>query len=805
MVLTLLSIFGMGRFAKSLKVENGPDATLAAHSAAHRALEEFRREFGDDSTFLLIVGGDVFSMDYLERLRNLHRELDKLDVPISAAPSSRLAAAASKAGTLDDFERESGMSNDQKGGGLFDQLTSLVNVRSTEWRDGSLHVGELLEEWPTPADLPALKARVLAEPTLVNRLISRDGRYSVIALRTGRMSEADSNKVYAAVDKISAKYVRPGFTIQSAGLPAFNAALGVMTTGDLGRLMMISQLVMIAVLAFLFRHPLGVLGPLLVVLNSVVFVVGAMAATSVPMTLIGTILPSFLIVAGIADSIHLLSEYRSLRLEGIPNDEAIVQTVVNTGTAIIFTSLTTFVGLVSLRYSELDAIRNMGTFGGVGTMVALFGSLTFLPAFLTLNRKSLLGARPELTGDSASLVDRVVQRLATISKPVELSGRISYRRTYAVTLAALGILLFAFLGIKRLTVRHDALDWFPAGNPLVAAYHVIDDKVGGSSDISLIVRTGHKDGLKSRKLLTGLEQLERDVRGYADPVTGEPIVGSSVSVLDPVRESWRAMHENASDKYAIPDSEAGVIDMLTVFESSAPEDLHQLASADLSTGLMQFRVRTIDSMRYIPLANRIEEGVKRFLGGQATVSITGAFFTSVTIINTLITDLVGSFGSSLLGIGVLLVLACRSLKVGIIAMIPNVIPILLVLGIMGWAGIPVNLANLLVAPIGMGIAVDDTVHYLHHFRARYDQDGNVDAAIDYALSRCGRALLSANLVLTLGFCVFVAGSMQNVQHFGLLTTLLIVLAVLCDLVLTPTCLRLFLRSSVTAPKALEVA
>ena len=356
----------------------------------------------------------------------------------------------------------------------------------------------------------------------------------------------------------------------------------------------------------------------------------------------------------------------------------------------------------------------------------------------------------------------------------------------------IALVLTALSLSSLLGVFHDPLAWIPGRYPIKEAFTQLDEHVGGTASIALLIDP--KGGsLVDRDLMLGLAALETHVHRYRDPVSGDAIVGNSTGVLDVVRESHRALRGGAPEQYKVPDSARGVTDMFTLFENSGPDELKRLATVDMARGLMTLRVKWLDAGSYGPLTEHVRRGVEAHISKLADVIFTGAVFTQFSVMSHLLADLIRSFGVALVVITVVMVLLLRELKLGLIAMVPNLMPIICVMGFMGAAGIAVDGANLMLASIAIGVAVDDTIHFLHQFRSHYRHHGRVESAIEHAFDHTGRAIITTSIILVGGFIVFVTSEMANIRDFGLLISLAIVLALVINLLFCPVLLRTFYR------------
>lgn len=819
------------------------EAFLDEDSPALVALEAYRDQFGRDDGFLLIVEGPVFSKPYLRRLRALHEKLAALDVEVETLNQSllerRRASNGSAArrgpgraerkvsksggrGKSDDadfsgFEIDtegegdsssSGSSSgaswgDEARGTIVDEITSLINVRRTVGypitrADGSkgygLSVSGFLDAPPTAADLPRLRREALADPLIGGQFVSRDAQLSLIVLRTQRMSAADSERVYRAIEKIADQAEAPGFQIHLSGFAVLASALNELILGEMRRLFAVAVLVLVLMMLISFRHPVGVIAPLAVVMLSIALTFGVMAVGRMDITLLTNILPTFLFCVGVGDSVHILSVYRDLRAGGIDNDEAIVSAVASTGKPVLFTSLTTAFGLLSFQFATVGAIRNMGLAGCAGVLGALLFTLLLVPVVLSFNRRGVLGGGRE--SRMARWLDRLLDVSASASGP-GLLGEVPAavaRRRRRITLALFAVVTLASgAAITRLQVWHDPISWLQPDEPVRVAFDKMDDHLGGTATLQVMLRAKGPRGVKDLELLRGLEKVEQHLKRYRDPTRGEAIVGSSVGLLDIVKETYRALNGGDPRYYRLPDTQGALDDTMFLFTQSAPDRLRRVVSTDMKTMQMTLRVHWLDATSYGPLVAYLNRGIEKYIGDRAEVTTTGAVHTLLSTVSSLLFNVLRSFGVAFVVITVLMVLMLGELRLALVAMVPNLLPIAIIAALMGLLGIPIDMANLLIASIALGIAVDDTIHFLHHFRAHFIRHGDREQAIRYSFRHSGRALVTTSAILAAGFAVFAVSRVVSLQRFGALIATTVVIALAIDLVFTPALLRTMRR------------
>jgi predicted RND superfamily exporter protein len=816
---------GMGLALPTLRSDNSLES-FTANNDAQATLEEFRDEFGRDDLFLVLVEGDVFTKAYVDKLAALHHELAAVDIDIASlghrrvsrqpAPAQPVAKASDEPSgdgpgdgedDFGDFEEDDEVAGDdfgdfeddeateddwgdEAGGTIMDEVVSLINARRTEGDGEGITVGKWMTPLPTEAQLPQLKSEILSDRNLVGRLVGERGQHSLITIRTQFMNEKDSIRVYDAVREIADRHSAAGFRVSVAGLPALAASLNRLMMRDLARLLVIALAVMVVILVVLFRHPIGVLGPVLVVCLAAVWTFGTMALVGIPMTVMTNILPVFVLCVGVGDSIHIQSVYRDHMRAGDASKDAVRKALATTGLPCALTTLTTMVGLLSFNFASVTSVRTMGTAAAIGTFYALVNSLVLLPVVLSFNRKSLLGVTKK---KSADVLDRVLDACSRMSRP---SGRRKVTVAVAAALAGGSIAL----GLLRVDVWHDPLAWMPRDDPTVRAFHGVDTHIGGTASVNLLIVPKGKRGMKDLELLRGLEKLDEDIRAYVHPEEGV-IVGNSISLLDVVKETNRALHASKASEYKLPDTQRGVSDRLFVFENSGRDELRRLATANLDKSHLSYQMRWLEATSYAGLVTHIENAIEERIPKElAEVRPTGTIFLAASVVTNLIYDLLRSFGTAFLVIAAMMILLFGELKLGLIAMVPNLLPIVLIMGLMGAVAMPIDINNLLVGSVVIGLAVDDTIHFFHHFQSRYKQTGQVEDSIDHSMKHSGRALVSTSVVLAMGFLVYTSASMINLVRFGLLVSAAIVFALSSDILLGPALLRTFYRDKSPSPQ-----
>jgi len=756
----------------SLEMDTSTEGFLHEGDPLRISYDEFRNQFGrDDQVMLAIETPNVFDRDFLARLRELHEAIED-EVP------------------------------------SLEEVSSLINARYTRGKGDELVVGDLLEDPPeSDADLARIESIARGNPMYQNLLLSEDARYATILVRTSAYSSLgevdplagfddpssepaggaperkfitgpENDAVVHALDAIVERFDAEGFRIYMAGAPAMMETMQRAMLHDMAIFTSLAVVVIVFALAFLFRGIAGVVMPLVAVVLSLLATLSIMSLSGTPITVPTQILPSFLLAVGVGYSVHILAIFYQQRRAGVDERASIAHALGHSGLAILMTSLTTAGGLISFSAAELAPVADFGIFGPIGVVMALFFTIVLLPPLTAVFPMGQAGAAGRERGERAS--QRVLVRV----------GNFAYRRAPFVTVVASGILVVAMLGALQLRFSHDPISWFPEDDFFRVSNDLMNEELKGSMFLEATIDTGVENGLHDPELLHHLDELRRRMSALQ---VEDVIVGKVLSVLDVVKETNQALNENRPEAYAVPDDRQLIAQELLLFENSGSDDLEDLVDSQFSMARITVKTSMTDGIQYDGFIRRLDRMFHDELGDDVDYEFTGLMMIMGGTINAMIRTMARAYLIALAIITPLLVLVIGRLRVGLVAMVPNLAPILITLGLMGWVGIPIDAFTLLIGSIAIGLAVDDTIHFMHHFRANFEATGDVQASIERTLHTTGQALLYTSVVLASGFFIYVFATMSNMVNFGFLTGLTIILAFLADLILAPALLTLVVR------------
>jgi hypothetical protein len=715
---------------------------------------EFRNQFGKDEFIVVAIkGSDIFSQDFLTGLRSLHQDI-KDNVP------------------------------------FLDKVTSLVNVRNTRGEGDELIVEDFLERWPgNPDDLNELKKRAADNTLYENYILNKEGTVTAVIIKplpcnpdaeglprdegTCRpMSNVQNREMITALDKTLKRYDGENFSVSMAGMPAVVEYLNITLEKDLGIIIPMIFVMVIIFLALLFRRISGVVYPVLIFAVSLLSALGIMAVLRIPMTGITSLLPSFMLVVSISDAVHILALFYPAFQKTGDREKAIVAAMEHSGLPVLMTSLTTAAGLASFTAAKVAPIADLGIVTPIGVFLALLYTVLLLPALLAVfpvRKKKSIARRERIF---ATIFDKIAA--ITCEKQWLVIGVFSV------------LLVLAMAGAARLRFEHNALKWFPKDSRIRMATEEIDREMRGTVSFDVVIDTGKADGLYDPDFIHSLEEA---VLKFGNYETEDLFVGKVLALSTVLKETNRALHGNNQEYYAIPDNGELIAQELFLFQLSGSDDLEELVDQQFSKTRLTMHVPYRDTSRYEQFVSDVRADLsKRFPDYDIVATGVNAIF--VEILNNVMTSMSRSYAIALILISVFMVLMLGKLRMGLLSMIPNLFPIIMIMGLMGWLKIPLDFGTILIGSITLGLVVDDTIHFLHNFGRYYDEHNDPKVATQKTLDTVGRAMLVTSLVLAGGFLCDLFSELTLNKYSGFLIASTILVALITDYFLTPAILSL---------------
>lgn len=757
----------------SISIDTSSEALLKKGDHSLLEYNRFRDQFGQAELIVIAVQSPhIFSRTFLKKLHSFHQDLEK-EIP---------------------YLRE---------------VTSLINVRRTRGEADVLIVEELLHDQPEDiTDLDRLKKEVMSNPFYLNYLISEDAQVTAVIIETEAsltdqpsredelldefddeppqpkmsaekpryFSENENRAVVAAINRVVERHHNKDFPIIVSGGPVVVAAFNRATMSDIRRCLVLALLSVAVFLAILFQRASGVLLPVIVVISGLLSTIGVMALTQVPIKITTTVIPAFLLSVGVCDSVHVLAIFYRVFDRGRSKRDSVIESFGHSGTPIVMTSLTTTAGVLSFLFADLRAITEIGIFAAAGVMLALLYTIVLLPPLLALTSIRKRASVP----NRILTMDRVLEGVADFATT-------RHKRIMMIS----GLIFMIFLpSIFLLNFSHNIVTYFPKESPYRQNLNFIDKRLKGSITLELVLDTHRENGLHEPDMLDRIELFGRHTQTFQPD---DLSVGKIFTVTDILKEIHQALNENDANYYRVPQDRQVVAQEFLLFENSGADDLERIVDSQFSKTRITIKTPWVDAVICKKFIEDVQQRLAERFQDSVSIHATGLMALLARAIMAAIYSMAKSYLVALVVITILMLVLIGNVKLGLVSMIPNLLPILTTMGIMGIFNIPLDINSLMIGSIAIGIVVDDTVHFIYNYQKFNQLTSNPYEAIHETMLGTGRALLITSLVLCTGFFILMLASLNHLVRFGFFTGITILIALAADFFLLPAIMIMLQR------------
>ncbi len=636
-----------------------------------------------------------------------------------------------------------------------------------------MEIKPLIEKTPaSESDFSYLQKRIDLNPFYIGNLISNDAGTLGIVLEVDLAEEEEKSTSELATETASSireilhgESEETGRTFYVGGSIITDAEIDQMMEKDISVFFPMAMAISALVLLILFRNIPSILFPILTVFLALTWTLGFKGMVNSPITPVSTTLFALITIIGIADSVHMISHYRLELPLKKDKKKALLEAYQRAGKPCLFTSITTAIGFSSLIVSDIPAIRSLGFFAGFGIMSAFFLSMVLVPLGLLLTKvkpKTVKHGNPR--GNMFAWI-----------------GAFNLKHQKSILIASLLVVVIMGAGIPKIHVEGSMLEYLKKKTLLRQDAEFLDERLSGISSIEVVIH-GDEESLKHPSVLKNIESLQELAERY-------PNVPVSYSIVTFAKLINRALHNDNPDYYRIPETREAVAQSLLLYELSGGSELEDYATLNYDTLRVSMRTRQMKQEEREKLIEDVETFTEQNLG-QFKVDITGFDHLVHKVTERITLTQIQSLGLAFLVILVLMFLMLGP-RGGLLSAVPNVFPIVFILGLMGYAGFNLNIATAIIASVAIGIVVDDTIHYFTHFKHEFQEIVERKAAMLSALHKVGPALCFTSLILVLGYLIFLFSETRMLMDFGILSSIAVITALGGDLFIGPVLLAKF--------------
>lgn len=797
----------MTRFQMEMSLESW----FRADDPIKTSLDDFRAQFGSDDGVYVVYktkDGDVFSEKSIATLKAFHEELDQIRLGLkplregggddAASPllqriikidsllNARYQVAdgdtlIAKKLLAQDFPQTE-VEREQKRLLAVSQDAFELAFYSKDFVHGGLRlktdfgvVPVQAQAVPETADLLAEDEFALTQPGSVDGALKQ----RIIDYKDMQMEE-----YLAFMKDIRELASRPEFEhfqfYFTGNAPMMEFAMGNMATVSM--LLGLMILVVMVLLWFLFRSVSAVVWPILTILCSAFWAFGLVSWLGMKLSMMISFSFMLILAIGIADCVHILSAYLYFRREGWEHRVAMSNAYRKTGLPVFLTSFTNAAGMLSLIVSDIPHIRVFGVSAALGVMVAFLFTIFVLPVLLDVwhpyNKKAI--ARAERKVNSYWLQRQLDKIPAFVG-----------RRGKSIVICYLAIFGVFVYGSTQVRIDSNLAELTKETSEFRISYDLVDQNMMGAQNMEFMLDFGSRDALKDPEVLKALDRLQTQIeQNYPR------FVKKTFSLADFVKDTNEVLHEGQAEYNVIPDDPRLAAQLLYLFDNANPDDRRDMVSDDYARSHISVTLKNAGSYEYTDFFAAMQHDLHEIFDPlkvkypQMNVSITGSLALMMELVDYISWTQIQSFASALVVVSIVLMFSLGTIQAGLIAIMPNLLPAFFTVGLMGLFDIALDIDTLIIAPLIIGIAVDDTMHFMAHYRDTWYELGDVDKALQSTIKEVGQAVVFTSVILGIGFSMLAFSDYLGHAKTGVFGSLAIFVALSSDLFLLPAVIKL---------------
>jgi uncharacterized protein len=723
-------------------IDNDLTAWFSRDDPVFQEYERFREEFGGTRTLIVALEGEgLFTRGMLATLQEMTADIDRVPTVqrVLSLASANIVAALPPVG--DDEE------------GI-----------------GTLVVRPLLEQ--AGGDPDRIRELALEDDLLRGHLVSADGRVTaiVISFDEERIDEVRAG-VIEQIHRIVDPRLPPGVVAHYNGSLEISETYNRVTLANQRRFIPPILAIILVVVYGMFHSIRKTILAAVSIGMSVIWTLGLYSLLGFTFNVLASMIPPLVMVLAISADVHIMQHFDYYRRRQGP-EAAFKSTIAHVFLPLAGASVTTSLGMLSLATSDVVAVKAFGIGAAIGIMVDLVVSIIFVPTVLVMLKPEW--HRPP----QEALFIGPMRRVAAFS-----SARPGLVLTGGGIVAAAAV-----LGLFRLHVDTNHINFFSERHPISVSARVIDRDLSGVYSFQVFLEAP-PDTMKQPDVMQRMDRLAGELRQLE-------YVRKVVSVADYVKRVHQELHDGDPAAAVVPDDTDVIAQELFVFAltDEGRRELERLVSSDYSRAQMSIQLASMSSdLVFAQVQEADRRAAAAFAGTGVRHTITGSGRLFSTLDHYLVRSQLSSFGTAFVTVFSVIFLVFRSFRYGALAILPNLLPVLAVLGTMGWLGISLNVATVMLASVALGVVDDDTIHFINRFRRDTRAGYGPDQAIQHATIYEGRAALTTTIINACGFAVLALSEYRPSAWFGGLLALTMVVAFLAEVLILPATIKVLPR------------
>ena len=715
-------------------IDNDISAWFSKEDPVFQDYERFRQEFGGTRSLIIALKAEspsvLFSQESLERLDRITGDIERVET--------------------------------------VQRVDSLATATIVDAVPDGLDVRPLLDRLSS-SDPEAILRRALDDDLIRGDLVSEDGTVTAIIVNFDEdRIDAVRAGVIQQIHGIIDPRLPPGVRAYYNGSLEISETYNRITLDNQRRFTPPILLVTVLAIYVTFRSWRKTLLSVVAIAASVLWTLGLYSLMGFSYNVLSSMIVPLIVVLAIADDVHIMQHWDEERRNG-DVESAFKATVSHLLAPLLGASATTSLGMLSLATSEVVAVRTFGIGSAVGIMVDFMISLVLMPTLLSL-------VKPET---------RETPHERYLLPPLRAIAGLSTRRPRLVAVGAIAVGVIAALGILRLRVDTNHINFFGKSHPISSSAAVIDRELAGVYSFQIMLE-GPPESLRTPDALQRIDRLSNELRRFES-------VRKVTSIADYVKRINKVLHDGHPDANVVPEQADVISQELFVFTlgGEGRHELERIVASDYSRAQIGIKLQSMSSDVVLQEVERADAMAKQaFAGTGITVMTTGSGRLFSTLDHYLVVSQMSSFATAFFTVFGVIFVVFRSARFGLLTIVPNVLPVLAVLGVMGYLDISMNIATVMVASIALGVVDDDTIHFINRYRREIASGASMDEAIQIATTYEGRASLTTAIINSAGYGVLLLSEYKPTAWFGGLLALTMAVAFLAEVFILPAIIKL---------------
>jgi len=635
------------------------------------------------------------------------------------------------------------------------------------------------EQRLTRDELLETKERLLNHKWVKGFLISKDTTTTAIVIELIPLADIVKRDTVDEIKKITQEIAGAKTKLHFTGVPLIEIEMNELSKKDKNTFVPITGLLIFIIVLCLLRSLTLAILCQINLMFIFIFSVGLFVGTGETFNIVTSIIGPILLAISIADSIHFLSHYREDYLNNGGNHTKSVKNAIKyVWLPCFFTSITTAIGFLSFFSSSIIPVKILGIYTAIGVIFAFIFTVVFLPSMLMISAK-----RPPLKKEHQNKIKNNRDKEGIFEKNLHRLAIFTTKYYKSIGLFAIILFVLFVMGVTKINFESDSKNYLHKTNQLRTDIEFTESNMGGLIPFILLIKANSPDiDFTHSKSLKLLDNIQHRMLGEID------IFSNAFSITDYFKEIHKAFNADNEKYYKIPETQKEIQDY---YELGDPEVIDRIISPDFMEARISFQSFWCTNQDVERAEKHITTYLNKILGDNFSFISTGLAILYISMENNLVETQSKSLIFATILISIFMFFVCKTISLTIIAMIANLFPILLILGFMGWYGIPLDVTTIMIASVTIGIAVDDTIHLLTWIRRNIESGESLSSSIIMSFHDVGKPIAITSFVLFCGFFILILGNLKPTQSFGVLTALAMILALIGDLILLPALLLIF--------------